>query len=113
MYDVSRAIVDDRLRQAEQARLVRRIRTRDRRADDAERRVAVGQLRGLVARTGELPLRDDVAWSGLRTTARDLTGRLHAGGLLPRHLVVGTRERPAVVIRGLVAAIRRLERAVR
>lgn len=113
MYDVSQAIVDDRLRQAAQARLARRARAHGRRADDAERRVAVIQLRGLVERTEGLPLRDDAAWSELRTAAGDLTGRLHARGMLPRHLVVGPRERPAVVTRVLVAATRRLQRALR
>lgn len=113
MYDVSQAIVDDRLRQAEHARLVRRARAHGRRADDAERHVAVTELRDLLERTEELGLQDDAGWSELRTAARALTVRLQAAGLLPRHLVVGPRERPVVVTRVLVAAARRLQRAAR
>lgn len=103
MYELSKAIMDDRLREAAHRREVRAVRRRQRAA-------ALDRLRPLIEDAGSLALSDGSGWSRLRAEARIVTARLAAERWLPRHLVVSPDDAPALVTRTLVAAWRRLDR---
>lgn len=109
MYDVSRTIVEDRLRAAERRRLARSVRQQAASAADVRRRSAA-KLRAVLGRTDGLPPTDAPVWSELAATAAAVTGQLAAAGHLPPHLVARPDERPAVLARLLLAALRRLDR---
>lgn len=112
MYDLSRTIMDERLRQADRARQVQRIRAG---SDGAtpRRGTAARQLGALLAASAPLDVADERAWQPIRAEAGEVTSRLAGEGLLPAHLVADVEERPAVLVRLLLAAHRRLARAAR
>lgn len=113
MYELSKAIRDDRLREADQRRRARIARDRRRRGSSADRRVALDRLRPLLAEAGALSPADDPGWARLRAAAAATTARLAADGVIPGHLVVSADDGPALVNRTLAAAWRRTARGRR